>query len=129
MKLLDTTFLVDLMRGKPEIKTYLQSSPQVFLTTQINIYEVMIGMFVKNISSSKFLEVQELFENIRVLPLDDNGTIKSAEICADLIKKGQIIEDGDCLTAGIALSRGINTVVTRKVDHFKRIKGITVETY
>ena len=70
-----------------------------------------------------------MFENITVLHLDDNSIIKSAEICAELIKKGEIIEDCDCLTAGIALSSGIKTIVTRNEKHFKRIKGIYVETY
>lgn len=70
-----------------------------------------------------------MFENIRVLSLDDNSIIKSAEISAELIKKGTIISDRDCLTAGIALSKGINTIVTRNIGHFKRIKGIKVETY
>ncbi len=129
MKLLDTTFLVDLLRGRAEAKNYLLSFPEIFLTTQINIYEVMIGMFFRNISPVKLLQAEELFENIRVLPLDDGGILKSAEICARLMKRGEIIDDGDCLTAGIALSKGITTIVTRNVDHFKRIKEITVEPY
>lgn len=129
MKLLDTTFLVDLIRGKPETKAYLSSAREVFLTTQINLYEVMVGMFLQNVASSTFLQVQELFENIRVLPLDDSGIIKSAEICASLIKRGEIIDDADCLTAGIALSKGITTIVTKNRKHFQRIRGITVEAY
>jgi len=130
MKVLDTTFLIDLIRGKPETKEYLMSvSPTIFFTTQINIYEVAVGMFMRKMSPSKFLQVQELFENIRVLSLDDKGIIKSAEICADLLKRGQVIEDGDCLTAGIALSKGVAAIVTRNTEHFRRIKGIKVETY
>ena len=128
MKVLDTTFLIDLMRGKEETKEIMQGN-EPLLTTQINMYEVIIGMFMKGISPSQYLQVNELFENIRLLSLDDNSIVKSAEICSELLKKGLPIEDADCLTAGIALSNGISTIVTRNVEHFKRIKGIKVESY
>ena len=128
LKLLDTTFLIDLLRGKQEaIK--IARSKELFLTTQINIYEVMKGMFLRNVSSRKFLDIQELFENIRVLPLDDAGLIKSAEISSFLTKKGLFVADSDCLIAGITLSKGVSTIVTKNIDHFSRMKGIEVEQY
>ena len=70
-----------------------------------------------------------MFENIKVLCLDDNSVVKSAEISSELIKKGVVISDCDCLTAGIALSKGINIIVTRNLGHFKRINGIKAEGY
>ena len=93
------------------------------------MYEVIRGLFLKTVSSSKFLEIMEMFENIKILPLDDNSIIKSAEISAELIKKGIIISDCDCLTAGIALSKGVNKIVTRNLKHFDRIRGIKTENY
>jgi len=128
MKVLDTTFLIDLMRGKEETKDIMQGN-EPLLTTQINMYEVIVGMFMRRISSSQYLQINELFENIRLLSLDDKSIIRSAEICSELLKKGQAIEDADCLTAGIALSNGVATIVTKNVEHFKRIKGIKVESY
>ena len=128
MKVLDTTFLVDLLRGKTEaIKIVKTKKP--LLTTQMNMYEVIRGLFLKNVTSSKFIQVIEMFEDIRVLPLDDNSIIKSAEISSELVKDGIIISDCDCMTAGIALSKGINKIVTKNTEHFKRIKGIKVEGY
>lgn len=128
MKVLDNTFLIDLLRGKEETISIINSKEDL-LTTQINMYEVIRGLFLKKISSSKLIAVFELFENIKVLPLDDNGVIKSAEISANLIKDGKMIADCDCLTAGILLSRRISTIITKNVKHFKRIKGIRVESY
>ncbi|PIN74225.1 hypothetical protein COV20_01260 [Candidatus Woesearchaeota archaeon CG10_big_fil_rev_8_21_14_0_10_45_16] len=128
MKVLDTSFLIDLMHGDPKTKPIAELN-EILLTTQINMYEIMVGLFYKNMKPSKLLQIQEMFENIRVLPLDENGIMRSAEISANLIKRGEIIEDCDCLTAGIALSRGISTIVTANKKHFQRIKGITVESY
>ncbi len=127
MKLLDTTFLIDLANGIKETKPYLQE--QLLFTTSINMFEFVRGLYLKKIPKNKYLEIMELFELIRMLPLDDAGIIKSAEISAVLYNKGIPIDDGDCLIAGIALSRGITTIVTRNTDHFERIKGIKVEKY
>jgi predicted nucleic acid-binding protein len=126
--LLDSCFLIDALKGKPETNKLLKSGRQLY-TSQINMYEVIKGLFLRNISGSKYLEALELFKNINVVSLDDDAIIKSAEISAELIKKGQEIQDADCITAGVALSKGINTIITRNAEHFRRIKGIKVETY
>tara|TARA_Y100000310_G_C20633158_1_gene789708 strand:+ start:223 stop:606 length:384 start_codon:yes stop_codon:yes gene_type:complete len=127
MKVLDTSFLIDLVNGKKETKN-VSNLPNL-LTTQINMYEFIRGFFLKRGNSIKYSQVMELFDNIRVLPLNDQGILKSAEISASLIKNGMVIEDTDCLTAGIALSHNANTIVTKNKKHFSRIKDIKVETY
>ena len=93
------------------------------------MYEIIRGLFIRNLSSRKFIDITDLFENIKVLSLDDNAIIKSAEISADLMKKGTPVPDCDCLTAGISLSKGVNRIVTNNVKHFKRIKELRVETH
>lgn len=127
MKLLDSTFLIDLLRGKDNVKRFL-SPQELYLTTQINMYEVITGLFLKN-KPEKILDVRDLFELIRVLPLEDAGIIRAAGINARLIKKGEIIEDTDCLIAGIALSNNVTTIITRNKKHFERIDGLKVEAY
>lgn len=128
MKVLDSTVLIDIFKGNKSVIPIISSNQQ-FYTTQINMYEVIRGLFLKNISPEKFAQILELSEHIRVLPLDDNSIIKSAAISSDLMKKGIAIEDCDCLTAGITLANGIKTIVTRNIKHFERIKDLTVETY
>lgn len=128
MKVLDTTFLIDLLNGVPETRAFFEMEADL-LTTQINMYEILVGLFYKKVSPRKILEAKELFKDIRVIPLDDEGAINAAKIDAELTSKGQIIEDCDCLVAGIAFSRNINTIITRNVKDFGRIKGIKVETY
>ena len=123
MKVLDTTFLIDLLSGNERTLEIAESNEQL-LTTQINMYEVIRGIFLGDNPSSDLVKAKEMFENIRILKLDDYGIIKSAEIFAGLTKKGEMIADNDCMTAGIALSKGVNKIVTKNADHFKRIKGI-----
>ena len=128
MKILDTTFLIDILRGNKETEHVLGAKEYLF-TTQINMYEVIRGLFLKKISSIKFLQTLELFETIKVLPLDDNAIVKSAEISAGLIQRGEMVADCDCLIAGTALSKGVATIVTRNDKDFRRIHGLVVETY
>ena len=128
MKILDSTFLIDLLRGDKSTLKIIQKKEN-FLTTQINMYEVIRGLFMRNMSPKKLLDGMTLFEEIRVLPLDDSAVVKSAEISAELIKKGKTLADCDCLIAGIALSKGVSTIVTRNTNDFKRIKGIKVQSY
>ncbi len=128
MKILDSTFLIDILRNKSDNARRILQSESALLTTQINMYEVLSGIFISN-SSSENLKAQELFENIRVLPLDDTAIIEAAKIRAQLMKSGEMIEDTDCLIAGCALSKGVDTIITKNTKHFKRIKGLKVESY
>ncbi|MBS3097747.1 type II toxin-antitoxin system VapC family toxin [Candidatus Woesearchaeota archaeon] len=128
MKVLDTTFLIDLLNGDKRTLKITEDNEQL-LTTQINMYEVIRGAFLGDASKPEILKAKELFGDIIVLQLDDNSVIKAAEIFTDLTKQGNIIADNDCLIAAIALSNGIGSIVTKNTEHFKRIKGIKVETY
>ncbi len=128
MKIIDSTVLIDILRGEQEAIEFIQNQEGLF-TTQINMYEIIQGLLLQNITTRKMREAEELFEFIRVLPLDDAGTIKSAEICANLTKKGMMIGDIDCLIAGIAKRNNIFTIVTKNKKHFERIDGIKVEVY
>ena len=128
MKLVDTTFLIDMTNGVESTKKIIQNN-ETLLTTQINMHEFLRGLFLKGISKNKIDKTMELFENIKVLQLDDNSIISSAKIWAEMVKTGKELPTIDCLIAGIALSNNINTIITEDVTHFSRIKGLKVETY
>ena len=128
MKVLDTTFLIDLTRGNKDVLPILKKK-EMLLTTQICMFEVIRGLFYRNTAPAKVQEIMSLFEDIRVLPFDDNAVVKSAEISAEQLKKGHPLADSDCMIAGIALSKGIPIIITRNIKHFQEIKGITVESY
>ena len=128
MKVLDTTFLIDILNGEERTLKIAKSSEEL-LTTQVNMYEIIRGIFLTDNPEKGLLSAKDMLENLKILPLDDSGIIKSAEIFAELAKSGKMISDTDCLIAGIALSNGINRIVTKNEAHFKRIKGIIVENY
>lgn len=133
MKLVDTTFLIDLSKNKADaVKKSLEldEEPKVFCT-EISVYEIILGVYaIKNIDYNKRLQkLESMFNNFHILTLDHNSAIKAGEIAGELIKTGKTISDADCMIAGIALSNNIITIITKDKEHFTRIKGIKVEGY
>lgn len=53
------------------------NSKQKLLTAQISMYEVLREL-LRDIPRSKVIRARELFDNIRVLPLDDGAVLRSA---------------------------------------------------
>ena len=133
MILLDTTFLIDLLKKRSNAvnKTKDIENRDTLATTYVNVYELLLGVYsLKNINhEEKLVEANILLEKLEILSLDKNSAILSAKIGGDLTLKGQIVGDMDNMIAGIALSNGISTIVSRDKGHFSRIKGIKVETY
>lgn len=130
MKGLDTTFLIHLLRKDPHaaLKALELDKEPIVYTTEANVYEIVSG--IKGVNKELAIHGMEiLVSRLIVLPLDRKASIKAGLIASDLITKGMMIDDIDCLTAGIFLSNGCDTVITKNVKHFERISGITVETY
>ena len=132
MKCLDSSMIIDLLKDNKEAIEKLESiSNDTLCTTRLNIFEVLFGAFIKKgIDHQKFSEkVRSFIDKIAILELDELGSIKAAKIKSNLVLNGKVIEDTDCLIAGIMLSKGYNTVITRNKNHFNRIEGINVEEY
>ena len=133
MILLDTTFLIDILKRRDNAisKIIELSKEEKLATTYINIYELLLGIYsIKDIyHERKLQDIEKLLERLEVFTLNKQSTINSAKIGGGLALKGQIIGDTDNMIAGIALANNINVLVTRDAEHFKRIEGIKVLTY
>lgn len=134
MIVLDTTVLIDLTKNKVDITTKLNLLEQEhpFYTTQINMFELMRGVYALKDSAIRETKInlwRKLFSSIHLLDMNAHAAFEAAKIAGTLQREGQLIEDSDCLTAGIALANGITTILTRNTDHFSRIKGLMVMGY
>ena len=128
MKVFDTCFLIDFLEGIESAAALAQREPVKF-TTQLCMYEVIRGLFIRNISPTKIKKIIELIGDFRVLPLNDEGIIFASDIFSQLFRSGNMISDNDVLIAGIAFGHGLNTIVTRNVKHFEQIPGLRVVRY
>lgn len=129
--LAETCFLIDLLKGKKETIEFLEKKPIPFLyTTEICVFELIMGAYaLREKPEDEIMKINALLSKMVVLPVDRKAMIKAGEIAGTLIKKGRQIEDTDCLIAGIALSNGINEIITRNKEHYERISGIHVVSY
>lgn len=128
MKCFDTTFMIDFLRAKTQEK---RLPPLDFCTTQINAYELFVGIYrLKTENKQKRLDqAEDLLKQLIILPFSDLAMRRAAEIAGILMQQGREINQNDCITAAISLSHGISTIVTQDAEHFRRIPQITVETY
>jgi predicted nucleic acid-binding protein len=133
---LDTDFLVALLRGSPEAARKaeeLDSLEAEISTTSMNALEIYLGAFrskrsVENLELSKVKQADDLLSSIGVLPLTLESSRKSSEILSELMRRGEPIGLRDAIIAGTALVNGY-TLLTRNVEHFKRVTGLSVEEW
>jgi len=133
MKCIDTTFMIDLLRGntnaiKKAIDLELEDK---VITTEVSVFEIYYGIFHRKGKNIKgyIKKLNKFLDKLEVFPLDRKSSIKAAKIASELTKRGLEIGSHDCMIAGITLSNGCKTIITDNVEHFKRIKELEVETY
>ncbi len=137
MYLADTTFLIDSLRKKTNVQTFLKNNPTEFLfTTEINVFELYLGIY-----SSKILakdpelhqkrknRMEELIQKFQVLPLGRGEIIEAAKLLGKLYRQGKPIDYRDGLVAGIAVFNNIKKILTKNKDHFNRIEELVVIQY
>ncbi|MBS3097513.1 type II toxin-antitoxin system VapC family toxin [Candidatus Woesearchaeota archaeon] len=132
MRCLDSSVIIDLLKDNKKAIERLEAIENgAISTTRINIYEVLFGAFIKKgVDHQKFSErVKAFMDKIKIFELNEIGCVHAAKIKSNLILRGKNIEDTDCLIAGIMLANGCDTIITKNIGHFDRIKDIKIETY
>lgn len=129
---LDSTFLIDFFRVESDavakFKEILLKDKAI--TTAVNAAELIMGLYdTKGIQEKQLLAARSLLSKITVLKLDLAAVMKAAEIKADLMRKGSMVNDSDVLISAIMLLNGCSTILTRDVKDFERISGIRVINY
>ena len=130
MKVVDTTFIIGLLRGDQEtIKKAAELDREGgAATTSVNIFEVSYGVYRSMTEIDRRLEESlRVFSNLDIFPLDFRAAIKAAEISGTMDREGTSIDPFDSLVAGIAITNGAEAIVTRNIDHFERIEELKVE--
>lgn len=130
MACLDTTFIIDLLRGKEEIsslKDNLDRTESRLAIAAPSVMELWVGTQLVSKSDEEKAKIDELLHSLIILELDEHSAKLAGEIEATLIRKGQVIDTEDCMIAGITINSG-ETLVTRDA-HFARIPGLRVLKY
>lgn len=125
MTIVDTCFLIDLMREDPGAVSLAESVDDL-RTTSVSAAEFLYGASVS--THEKVREVSGRFlEYFPVLPFDKEAAIVFADIAMQLRKTGSRISSFDELIAAIVI-RHNETLVTRD-SHFTDIPGLRTTRY
>ena len=129
--ILDTSFVIDLMRGAKKavekLEEFERSGEAIYLTAP-TIYELFLGIALSRASDSEKQRVEEVLREQVVLPLDEDAARAAGELQGELMREGVPIDPLDALIAGIAVARG-ERVATRNVKHFSRVRGVEIVGY
>ena len=132
MYLLDTNILSDLIRKRPNryLLARLRSKPShVLLTSCICIMELRFGCAPREAFREFWRRIEsEIISRVKVLPIGNKEALLAGDVLADLRKTGQVIGIEDVLIAASALANQC-TVITANIDHFSRVKGLSVENW
>jgi len=130
MKVVDSTFLIGLLRGDPWAveKAHELDEEGGMATTAVNVYEVAYGVHrAMSDPSQRMGAFERVMSNLDILPLDGGSALRAAKISGILDKSGESIDPFDALIAGITLENGADSLVTSNTSHFQRIKGLKIE--
>jgi len=125
MIFIDSDSIIDYLRGKENVTTVINNFQEEIATTEINVFEVMFGIYLKqNVSQKQINSANEFFSNLKIFSFSQGCGKKSAEILSSLIKQGKEIEQNDCLIASVILGNSYSKILTNNKKHFDRIRGL-----
>ncbi len=136
MYLLDTTFLIDLVKGLPSAITkaqYIDRTRQIAFISVVTVIEYLRGvhyLFTDNPDtlSKRLAKAESDLGRFEIIPIDVHIARIAAKISAQMKRDGQPIGLADVLIAATAMREDL-TILTRNVSHFSRIQNVRIETY
>lgn len=131
MVCLDTTFIIDLLRGKKEIKLLIQKFNNLnedLTISPISIKEVIYGVYASNKIEEEKEKIESLLNSFIMLNFDKESAFLAGKIEFELDKTGKMIDTEDIMIASTAIANE-ETLITRNKKHFERIKELKAEYY
>ncbi len=125
MRVIDTDVLIDALHSKGTVGARLAAAIErgTAATTVVSAFELLAGAK----SRPQRDRVEKLLGALAILPLDEVGGRRAADVRRDLGNQGVPIGMADCLIAGICLSVSL-PLVTRNREHFGRVRELVLDT-
>ncbi|MGQ9721084.1 MAG: type II toxin-antitoxin system VapC family toxin [Candidatus Jordarchaeum sp.] len=124
---LETTFLVDFLRGKDSsLQKYKQISKHALSTTSIVVWEILRGPKLAG-RMKEYADATRLLEKLTVLPFTTASARIATNIELELKEKGGQVNLIDVLIAAVTIENN-SRLVTRD-EGYTHIKDLQVEFY
>ncbi|MBS3089503.1 type II toxin-antitoxin system VapC family toxin [Candidatus Pacearchaeota archaeon] len=130
MSCLDSDCIIDFLKGKKEAIELIEKYKNEIVTTELNVFEIYVGIHQKEYKNSvEEKTVENFFNSITILPLDVGCGRRASELLASLMKVGKMINQNDILIASILQKNNVGSIITRNTKHFSSISGLKVISY
>lgn len=129
--ILDTSFLIDLMKGELEaVKRlkYLEDNKIAQNVAAPTLYELNVGITLSDKPEKEKKRVIDALTSASILVLEAESAERAGEVQGKLIKEGKMLDPEDAMIAGIALVND-ETILSRNKEHFSRVADLRIETY
>lgn len=130
MPVLDTSFIIDLIRRKPEALRVLETIEKEGLTPAtipITILELYRGAYLSLSPEKSQKEVEVITKHLITENINDETYRIFGALSASLRKEGSPVGDFDELIAALAL--GYDSEIVTRDHHFEGIPGLMVRRY
>jgi hypothetical protein len=128
--LLDTSFLIDLMRGDEgaiERARQLEADLVQQRLAAMTLFELYYGVARSDQPAAERERVEEVLATKPIHPSDTAVMRKAGRLAGELANDGRPVDDGDVIIGATATVVD-EPVLTRNVEDFERL-GVEVETY
>lgn len=133
MVCLDTTFLIDVIKGKTQVDALEDdlNRGEIYVASP-SLIELFKGIYLKrnlkHVTEDEVNQIKGIVSSFNILDLDAESAILAGNIEADLMNQGQLIDLEDIMIAAIAMYHN-EILVTRNLKHFQRVKGLKIQGY
>ena len=125
MKVLDSSYVADFLRGRDAAREYRAAHPaERFALPAVGYYELSTGALKTGRDPSTLSTTLPWLDR---LAFTQEHALEAARVRRELEADGERIQHPDMLLAGVARSIGV-PVVTADGD-FERVEGLDVENY
>jgi len=125
MKILDSSFCADFLRGRRSAKQYrLDTQDESLILTSIGYYELYHGAVKEGRDP---VLVDDDLPWVEYLEYTQSHALESSRIRHELEQQGQRVQHPDMMIAGVARSLDVPVVTTD--DGFNRIDRLDVENH
>lgn len=131
MACLDTSFIIDFLRGNQDAKLAfdeLIANQETISIATPTLMELQTSLALNTRPTPEDQLVDKIKGSAILLPLDHESAARAGDIEAALILAGETIPPLDIMIGAIALQHN-ESLLTRNAKHFKRIPGLDVRTY
>jgi len=136
MAILDTTFLIDLMKeskvrraGPATAKLgELMQRGEELRAAVFTIAELYVGVAKGSQPAKERQAIEDCLAIVQIVGFEESTARLFGQLVGQLERAGQTIGDMDALIASVALEQD-ELLVTRNIAHFQRVPGLRVEAY